>query len=171
MNYELLYKKYSRLMCSEAYKIIGDKRLAEDAVIATFERLMKYENLEIDEHNAKGYLVTVCRNVCYNMYNNELKNIKENETNYGSIPDGVSAQKPDDIVLSREFSDRTKQIIQNLDPIYKDIFRLKIAYKKSDAEIAKMCGISEDNVRKRLSRARAKIIEALEKEGLINARK
>ena len=48
---------------------------------------------------------------------------------------------------------------------------LKIASEKSTKEIADILGMSEENVRVKLHRARSIIYKELEKEGLVDARR
>lgn len=55
--------------------------------------------------------------------------------------------------------------VKKLDPIYRDVFLLKNVHGLSRAEIAAIVGISEEAVKKRLVRAKSKILKELEKRG------
>ena len=158
-----LYKSYGRLMLWEANRILGDISLAEDAVHDSFVKVIKYLD-KIDDKicpRTASYLVTICRNTAIDT----LK--KQSRIEYAEYTDGAAGQNPDtvEIVISRELSGELKDIIKNLKPIYRDVFILRRVYGHSRTEIADICGISEETVKKRLMRAKQQIMTELERRG------
>lgn len=163
LKIEELYYKYRNLMYKVSYDILQDKNMAEDAISEAFERILK--NLhKIDEINCtktRNFMVIICRNVSINMYN-KRKKVSECELN-DKIKNN-NYEDPADIVVSKENIERMAKAISSMDNKYKDVFLLKHAHGMAVVEISKMLGITQDTVRKRLQRARKKIIENIEKE-------
>lgn len=159
---EKLYYKYRKLMFAEAYQILDDEALAEDAVSEAFVRIMK--NIDkIDEDNStrtRNFLIVICRNVAKDIHS---KQKREN----GAVQEceDYAALTPEDIVIDNESVDRIVSIIENMDPKYKDVLILRRVYKMKRKDIAQICGISVEAVAKRLQRARAEIKKNLRKEG------
>lgn len=158
-----LYNKYKNLMYKVSYDILRDKSLAEDAVQSSFIKIIKslQKINKISGPKIKNYLVIISRNVSINMLNEERKLVTVSEE-ADEIPSGGSGL--DDIILRRESVSKIAEAIKSLKPIYRDTLLLKRVYGYSDAEIAELMGVSEEAVRKRLTRARNKIIEHVKRE-------
>ena len=112
----------------------------------------------------KKLIVIACRNVAINKYN---ENKRKSQSQFSTTIHGENieiADIPDveenveKIVLSESNYHYIKQLIDKLDPIYRDVIVLK-SMQFSNEEIAYMMSISVELVRKRYSRARAKILE------------
>ena len=160
---EIIYYKYRNLMYKVSYEILKDKHMSEDAIGETFERLIKnlHKIDEIDCPKTRNFLVIICRNVSINMYN------KRNKVSECELTDEIkdnNFKDPADMVVSKENIERMAKVIFSLDSKYKDVFMLKYAHGMTTEEIAKIFDINTDAVRKRLQRAREKIIEIYEKE-------
>ncbi len=154
-----LYERYGGLAYSTAVRILENQADAEDAVQITFENLtknfQKYKDLSC--HKMTGLIVIISRNTAINIYNQRRKYI-----DYDITPK-VEGNAPDvlDVVISRETYGDAIAAIKSLPEIYRDAFLLKHVYGVDNGEIAEMAGITEDNVRQRLSRARKMIVEKL----------
>ena len=164
---EDIYHLYSAKMYLIAYDILKNHHDAEDCVQETILKIIdKIERFKEAQHKnyLKKLIVIACRNVAINKYNeNKRKNSKEFSTTVhdekfetSDIPDlNGNVEK---IVLSESNYEYIKQLIDKLDPIYRDVIILK-SMQFSNEEIAYMMSISVDLVRKRYSRARSKILE------------
>ena len=82
----------------------------------------------------------------------------------------IMQDMPEDIVLCGELKDAIIRIAGSLDDKYRDTMIFKVVFNRTVKEIADLCGISEGNVRTRLTRAKAMIVKELEKEGLLYAK-
>ncbi len=163
-----LYKNYRRLMYKEAYGILQDRILAEDAVHDSFVKVIK--NLhKINERNCpqtRNYLVTICRNTAIDMKKGKLP-----LSGYDEDPDNISFEEKGDIsdtldvVIKKETLDEIAEAIEALDPIYRDVFLLRRVQNHSREEIAEIMNISVEAVKKRLTRAKRKIIQHLNRRG------
>jgi len=162
-----LYEEYKNLMFSQANKILKDTHLAEDAVHQSFIRIM--HNLhKIDEENCprtRSFLVIICENVAKDIYNQKLYlNIASDTVEL--IEDEFSIRNPVDILISKESILHIKDMIEELDPIYRDVLLLRLTYKCNKEELAELLNISAETAKKRLYRARLLLKKRLEEEGL-----
>lgn len=159
---ERLYYKYRKLMYKEAYAVLNDRFLSEDAISESFIRIIN--NLhKIDENDCprtRSFLVIICRNVAKDIYKSRIK-----ESTYDYLEDAVSSDNsaplnnPQDIIISKESIERIAEIISHLDSKYKDVFILRRVYNMSREDIANIFGINVETVKKRLQRAKAMILQ------------
>ena len=160
---ERLYYKYRDIMFAEAYKVLKEKNLAEDAVSEAFIRIMK--NLQkIDDENStktRNFLAVICRNVAVDIYRKRVRD----EHFFNSIDEEyISYNTPENLVLSQESMNQLVDIITHMDSIYKDTLIMSRIYKLERNDIAQIFGISPEAVTKRIQRAKAEIINQLKKE-------
>ena len=169
---ETLYYDYSERMYLTAMNVLNNHHDAQDCVHETIARIIN-EN-KIDKfRNAKNknYLVNLIvistRNNAINIYNkNHKRNINvfsttvydEDGDNWDimDIPDTENdVQK---IIISEETCKIMHDLINKLDFVYRDVIVLmQMGY--SYENIADILGITVEAVRKRYSRARAKLRE------------
>lgn len=164
-----LYDKYSKLMKAEAYKILNDHALAEDAVHQAFIKVIKNIHKINVENEAKtrNYLVIICRNTAIDIYKSRsyLNNNSESLDFETDEDDNiVDFREPVKVLIDREKVERLSYIIENLPPIYRDVLLLEKLHNNSKEEIAELLSIKYETVKKRSLRARKMLIEALEKE-------
>jgi RNA polymerase sigma-70 factor (ECF subfamily) len=144
--------------------ILHDIHLAEDAVSEAFIKIIK--NLEkinpADCYRTRGFVVIIVRNVALDM----LKSRKRSRT----IPiedysDSIGYEEPDyNNITAKEACEKITGCINRLNKNYSDVLYLKTEFDCSYEEIGKMLGISQANVKTRLSRARKALIAELKKE-------
>ena len=160
-----LYDAHYKTMYYVAYKILNDKSMAEDAVSTTFIRLIENANKinipEADE--ARMFLVTVVRNVAIDMRRHQqLIQFTSLETTVEeNIPD--KRESVEGIIEYRETVRELEGIIAKLKKKYRDVLYLKIIKGMSDEEISAVLGISRENIRVRLYRAREQIMKEFAK--------
>lgn len=160
---EILYYRYRNLMYKVSYSILQDKYLAEDAINEAFIRIIK--NLhKIDEEDCpktRNFLVIICRNVSINIYNLRNK-IKEYEY-LEELAEDANVIDPEEVVINKECLGRMAKAISELDDKYRDVLILRRVYDMSAEEVAGMLGITADNVRKRLQRAKKMVLKKYNK--------
>ena len=160
---ERLYAEHHKAVYLKVYSYLHNQELAEEVVQETFIRVIK--NLhKIDENDfarTRAFLYITAINVAKNM----LKRLKksENEEELTDIHSSTYADSDlENLIINKETLQKTKEIIEQLDPKYRDVLLLKRVYNMSREEIANFLNISPENVKKRLTRAKAKIVKALE---------
>jgi len=159
-----IYKLYGSTLFYIAKSILHDNYLAEDAVSRAIIRII--DNLEkintIDCYQTRGFIVTIVRNISIDI----LRQQNHRKTvSLDVIPDYSACEEPVlDNVTTKEACLKITDAISNLNKNYSDILYLKMEFDYSNKEISKTLGISEDNVKMRLSRARKALKEQLLKE-------
>ena len=166
---ETLYIQYGKRIYLIAFSIIQNKEDAEDCTHDTIEKIIRNLDKFKDAHKKsrlEQLIVISCRNVAINKYNanKRRRELEYSTTIYMDDDDYMIMDIPDEgsnvenIVLSEENCQYIQSLIDQLDPIYRDVMVLKSMGWENDA-IADLMHISVDLVRKRYSRARKKIIE------------
>lgn len=158
---ERLYYAYRRQMFAAAYEILGDSTLAEEAIQNSFEKIIKSRCKinEKDEKRVRALLRLVCRNAAVDI-------LRKNKRVYELREDFPDEESGDiaDIIVSKENLTELLDCIDSLRPVYRDVMLLKFYHGYENREIAKMLGITEDAVRKRIERGRRELKALLEKE-------
>ncbi len=161
---ENLYYTYRGLMLKVAYDILKDYELANDALHTSFLKIVNHLDKieEISCHKTKAYMVIVIENVSKNLYNKRKKRYE--------VPlERIENELADSIDISEAIEDKMTveyiyNIIKLLPPMYSEILTLKYTSELTDKQISEILGISTPAVRKRLERARKKLIELMNME-------
>lgn len=158
---EKLYYTYRNTMYEEAYNVLNDSSLAEDAVSEAFVRIIKnLDRISLEESSrTRNFLAIVCRNVAIDIYNKRKREIIT-----AAESDYVYPCTPEDLVIDSESVSKIMDIVNAMNPIYKDTLILSRIYNMSRADIASIFEISPETVTKRLQRAKAEIRKQLAKE-------
>lgn len=151
-----IYKKYYSLMLAVAKSIIHNHTLAEDIVSDSFLTLIKHLHKisDIECHKTQSYIVIIVRHLSLNLlkkqktYNTESVDVFDEPDNNAVILDNLTTKESLDNIISQ---------IRALPKSLSDVLYLSSVLGYSYEEIANLLGISNEAVRKRLSRARTKI--------------
>jgi len=164
---EQLYEEYHSLMLYVAFDILKDRALAEDVVSEAFIKVIRHlQKLKgFACHQTKKYIVSIVETTSLDFLK-KRKSVKEDLEELLDISIGSDINILDDLV-SREGYDSLMSVIQSLPKNLKDVAYLYFACNHSHEDIARTLGISYDNSKKRLSRAREMIkkIWAGERDG------
>ena len=161
-KFKRLYKMYRSAMYNQAYKILNDKQLAEDAVQNAFIMLTKnlQKILDVNCNKTRNYLIIIVRNESLKIYNIRKgyaeDSLREFETSeYRDVQTDVE---------NKETGERIFRIIKGMPPNYSDVLMLKFRYQLDDNEIAETLGITIENVRVRIHRAKKQLKALLMEE-------
>ena len=167
LKVEQLYQRYKRLLYKVANTILNDKYLSEDAVHQTFVRIINnlHKIGEINCPQTQTFLVIICRNVAISLYNKRtyLNNRNDFIDEMAEENEDFSGN-PSEIAISRENVERIVSAIKELKPIYQDVLLLNKVYGYSVDEIVGMLGSPRETVKKRIIRAKGKLLGALARE-------
>lgn len=157
-----LYENYRQTMYYAAYQILQNIHSSEDAVHQAFLRIIDHLD-QIDESNeskTRGFLVVITQHIAIDCYRKrkreQLMDFNEQEL---LVPNTAS-----DPVAECVDTDMVVQALLKLSVDDSAILRLKYAHGYSGAEIASILQITEDAVRKRISRAKKRLADILERE-------
>lgn len=163
-----LYERYGRTMLYIARGILKDHSLAEDAVSEAFVRII--DNLEKinaeDCYRTKGFVVVIVRNVALNMLRSQNRHQLlpyEDFEEYAGTAEPVF-----ETVSVREACAKITEAISGLNKSYSDILYLRYEMEYTGDEIARILGVSPENARMRLSRARRALLDRLRKEEILH---
>lgn len=170
---ERLYYKYRLIMLSEAYNILFDSNEAEDAVQQAFLRISDFvEKIKEDDPAMTcNFLKVVTRNVAKDLYKKrtfvgtEEDIATKLEDNRPSRPAETSQ-----IVIHKDSFNRIVDAIMNLPEIYRDVLLVEKVYGYSREDSMKILNENYETLKKRLTRAKIKLLEILKEEGLNDGR-
>ncbi|KPU43276.1 RNA polymerase sigma factor YlaC [Oxobacter pfennigii] len=153
---ERLYIKYHKYMFYIANEILNNPNEAQDAVQSSIIKVVNYlDKIDDIECNKTKYLiVTIIKSTSIDMLRRRSK-IEYLSLDLTDEYIDINTPNTEDIVIRLS---ETKELLEKLTEIkaeYADILTLKYYHELSDREIADILSISHENVRTRLSRARA----------------
>lgn len=161
--FEQLYMLYRHTMIYEANQILHDQMLAEDAVHDAFLRIMDHlANISDPEcHKTRAFVVIVVRNIALD-YCRRKKRQAETGFYDDAFAYSEDALNPEETFQLKELQRDINQIITQLHPTYAEVLALKFTFDYSDQAIAQLLGITHENARTRLHRARRQLKQKLE---------
>lgn len=156
---EGIYIKYRKLMFKAAFEMLGNVQDAEDAVQDAFIRLLN--NLEkigeTDCPQTRNFCVIITRNVCFN----KLRRNAPLE-----IPETLSSEdNVEETFFSEIGVESLERALRRLSPNYRDILYLTVYEELSLHKAAELLGITYENAKSRVKRARKKLAEILKEDG------
>lgn len=165
---EELYRQNYKMMMYIAKNILKDREKAEDAVSQAFVKIIdKLQKFSFENCNkTKGLIGMLVKDVCYDMLKAEKHRsfIPIDECGLPANPDDL----PYDRLISKENYRAVLDALAGLSEKSGSVLRLKYVYDYSDQEIAELLNISQENVRVRLHRAKAALLQALKERNAGN---
>lgn len=173
-KFERIYEKHKKVMYKEAYNVLQNSHDVEDAVQQACLRLLQCaERIKEDEVGMTcNFIKIVVRNVAKDLYRDKIYlNTKE---------DAIDMLADDwtrmcrigvvDLVIDKENVGRIVKAIDNLPEKCRDILLLEKVFGYSREETMILLGESYETLKKRMTRAKTKLLEALRKEDLDDGR-
>lgn len=161
-RFEQLYTTYRQVMYYTANSILHDVQLSEDAVQQAFMRVLNHmKNISsIECPQTKSFMVIIVKNIAINLYNSRKKKAV---LSFDELEDWTAdaAGSPADEVETQESYLHLASLIRSLPENYRTVLLLKYDNGYSTSEIASLTGLSEENVKKRLQRAKKKLEQVL----------
>ncbi len=144
------------LLITYAYNILGSFEDAQDIVQDAFLKFMDVDSSKID--NKKAYLVRMVINLAINQKNRQKKLIDSYPGEW--LPEPVATESADTLLNRKEvLSYSLMVLLEKLNAKQRAVFILKEAFDYDHEEIAEVLGISVENSRKLLSRAKSQLRE------------
>lgn len=163
-----VYEQNKHKLYRLAYDILKNHHDAEDCVqdviIALIEYLETYRNAT--PVHQKNILFRMCRNIAIDKYRTEKRRsvheqYEGEETAWDLIDDDAYV---DALFQKQENAQRLMEMINALGPALSDALYYFYYMRMSTAQIARLLGLSEANVRMRLTRARRMMLSKWEDE-------
>ena len=156
---EQLFREHSHMLYCTAYNMLGNIADAEDVLQALFLRLLRREALPEMHTNPKGYLYRAAVNLSLNVIR---KRKREEFTGDPERLDSllqIHGRDP-----AQEAARRLTETIAELRPEDAQVLILRYVQKNTDAEIAKLLGVSRGTIAMRVFRSRRRLKKLMEKE-------
>lgn len=157
IKFEKIYEKYKQIMFYVANKILKDDHLAEDAVHNAFLRIIKNIDKidEVDSPRTKAFIVIIVERIAIDFYRKRKREkVSDIEEEYKNREINFSIE--DEVCKSN-----LAIALAKLNESYFQVLSLKFQYGFSNKEIANALNLGEENVYKRIQRARKKLKEIL----------
>jgi RNA polymerase sigma-70 factor (ECF subfamily) len=159
--FDHIYDAFNRRLLSFLTRMAKNRSVAEDLLEETWLRLIAGgEELHADTRLGP-WLFTVARNLY-------ISHCRSRAREHSCSADlillwpGGRPQSPFDLASLSEFEERVEAAIASAPPMYREVLLLVGVEHLSPADAAKVCGISPESLRQRLSRARTLISRFLE---------
>jgi RNA polymerase sigma-70 factor (ECF subfamily) len=155
-EFEEIFSQYSRFVYRTAYAVTGRHEDAEDVLQTIFLRLARQELSPELLKNPKPYLYRSAVNVSFNVLRSRRR--------AASLQDAAQYQQPErapDAMFDEELCTRLREAIGQLKPEAAEILLLRYTHNHSDAEIARMLGVSRGTIALKLFRLRARLKKLL----------
>src|SRR6266568_1452586 len=149
-----VFEQHRTLLFSIAYRMLGSVADAEDALQDAFLRWQRASQEEI--RSPKAFLVTLVSRVCINQLGSARA---RRETYVGEwLPEPLVTEPGSDVSRIAEVDESVSMavllLLERLTPVERAVFLLSEVFDYKHAEIAAMLGLTEDNCRQLLHRAR-----------------
>ncbi|MBU2488038.1 MAG: RNA polymerase sigma factor [Proteobacteria bacterium] len=157
MDHDSFYRAWHPRLFGYLARMTGDRELSLDIAQESFARcLARYGGLE----DARPVLFAIARNL---VFDHHRRSGREFLLDPEPVADS-STPDPEEALLQREASRRLLKALESLPAPEREVLSLAVGRSLSYQEIARICGISEANVKVRVHRARRKLRSLLEEE-------
>lgn len=153
-----IYNEYNKLVFYIAYEKLHTNELAEECVQETYIYIAKNFAKFIcdDKDKIKAHIATVAKGKAISIYRKERKHmyvLSETETSPFIEIDDSEFNAVDVITLH--------SMMEKLSDEENNLLQLKYVYNMKSAEIAKLYNISDASVRKKIQRAKEKLLNMI----------
>ncbi|MGC8832725.1 MAG: RNA polymerase sigma factor [Armatimonadota bacterium] len=165
LSFEELVAKYERRIFNLIYRQVGDYEDAADLTQETFVKAFKAFSKFRGQSKVFTWLCQIALNLCKNRFRQrdrmrpitgvsleEIIEQEEGERQERQVPDWTHA--PDRLYEQRELSELVQAAVAELPQDYRTVLVLRDMQHLSYQEIAQATGLSIENVKSRLHRAR-----------------
>ncbi|MEO6285426.1 MAG: RNA polymerase sigma-70 factor [Dyadobacter sp.] len=150
-GFELLFKRYHKVLCSHAARFVYSDTVAQDIVSEVFCKLWKSKAYANITSSYRFYLFRSVRNEAYNYIRLEFRPMEQLDAAAAHV--SGNGQLPDMITQYEEVLNQVQQLVQSLPPQCRKIFLMSRFEEKKYQEIADELGISIKTVEVHISRA------------------
>ncbi|HSV75116.1 MAG TPA: sigma-70 family RNA polymerase sigma factor [Chthonomonadales bacterium] len=174
LSFDALVAAYDRRIFNIAYRFLGDYDEAADVTQETFISAYKSYDQFRGEASVYTWLCQIALNNCRNRVRRRGRRVDataESLDQPRSLADGASGDTlevpdlthaPHTVLESKEMRERLLAAVDSLPPDYREVVVLREMQGMSYNDIADATGLSLDNVKTRLSRARLMLRRKLE---------
>lgn len=169
-DFDALYETYSRMVYWTAYGILKSESSAMDVSQDTFLRAIRHSHqlASMNDKQLKGWLYRVAVNLCMDQKRREKREFPSESEAVFEGPVTDETVLPEITALNREQKALLRQAVDNLPDIYRQTVTLHYFSELGYEEIAELEGVSEGTIKSRMSRAKARLYQALQEGGVLH---
>jgi RNA polymerase sigma-70 factor (ECF subfamily) len=173
LDFDALVVKYEKKIFNAIYRFLGDYEEATDLTQETFISAFRHYDRFRGEAKVFTWLYQIARNLCINRVRQRerqraLRIESLDQPRDGDVEEGLTreiadlSQAPHTVLEKKELRQRLIAAVEALPPDYKEVVLLREFHNLSYNEIVAATGLTLENVKTRLSRARAMLRRKLE---------
>ena len=152
-DFERIFREHASFVYRTAYAVMGNREDADDILQTIFLRLLRRECPPDLARNPQAYLYRAALNLSL-----DTLKIRRRQPQRTDDPEHIETPAPDsEAPFDDDMHRRLYEAIAQLSPEAAEILILRYVHNTSDAEIAKMLGVSRTVVAVRLFRTRARL--------------
>ncbi len=173
LDFNALYDKYEKKIFNIIYRMIGDYEEAVDLTQETFISAYRHYDKFRGDSKVFTWLYQIARNLCINRIRqrerqrslrieslDQPRDANDEDSMTREIAD--ISHSPHHKLEEKELRQRVLAAIESLPPDYKEVILLREFQELSYNEIVEVTGLTLENVKTRLSRARGMLRRKLE---------
>jgi len=145
-----VYREYGRLVYAVAYKVLGDKGLAEEATQQAFVQAWRGARHFDPSRELAPWLATITRRVAIDIHRREVRRAHDRLDDVAADPSVVTL--PDSAESAYEVWE-VRRAVEELPPEERDVVRLQHLEGLTHVEIAERLGVPTGTVKSRSFRA------------------
>lgn len=158
-SFDIVYARWRARVFSFLVRQLGDRVVAEDVLQETFLRLAAHRARLRDDTDIGAWLFTVARRLAVS--HERRRSVMKWALSVLRTADPARAAAPSENLASSESMARLERELAALPAPYREVLLLVAAEGLEPSQAAAVIGIRPDALRKRLSRARAMLSDAL----------
>jgi len=173
LDFDMLVEKYQKKIFNVIYRRIGDYEEASDLTQETFFNAYKHYDRFRGDSKVFTWLYTIATNLCINrmrqrerqrgMRIESLDQPRDSDEDDGLTREVADfTHSPQNVLEGKELRQRILAAVESLPPDYREVVILREFHGMAYNEIVAATGLSLENVKTRLSRAREKLRRKLE---------
>jgi RNA polymerase sigma-70 factor (ECF subfamily) len=157
LDFEALYTRYSGPIFQLAFRLLGDKDMAADAVQETFAKAFKARDSFRGESRPSTWLYRITYNLCMSALESRSRLRPLEGLEQADEPH----TRPETALQSGETGKLVREALAQLDEEDRRLLCLQMDEELGYADLAAILGCSQEAVRQRVSRARHRLRDAL----------
>jgi RNA polymerase sigma factor (sigma-70 family) len=151
-----VYRSYAGLVLAVAYKVLGDRGFAEEAVQQTFVQAWRAAGQYDPNRELGPWLATIARRAAIDIHRREARRVHDNLETMTGTPHPALITLPPSAEAAYDVWE-VRRAVEALPPDERDVVRLQHLEDLTQPEIAERLGIPVGTVKSRLFRAHRRL--------------
>jgi RNA polymerase sigma-70 factor (family 1) len=156
-GFKVLFQKYYKILCIQAFLLLQDQGEAEDLVQDVFVKFWQERKFEIVQQSLGAYLTTMVKHAALNLLKYKSRLNRKEQT----YQERIDIIENTNVMEIQEMAQMVQGVIAQLPEQCKRIFELVCVEGKKYQEAAVITGVSVNTVKTQLRRAFGKLRESL----------